>query len=94
MYPLSCELQLLVRSRVFCRVLSEIKKYNFETKKPSTQTILVCAIALHGESFCWATVSTKYELLMQISIYVYMYNTYICISYNTGKSALPDTVQI
>ena len=24
-------------------------------------------IALHGESFGWATVSTEYELLMQIS---------------------------
>ena len=54
------ELQLLVRSRVFCRVSSEIKKYNFEMKKPSRWTILVHAIALHGESFRWAAVSTEY----------------------------------
>ena len=29
--------------------------------------ILVCKIALHGESFGWAAVSTEYKLLMQIS---------------------------
>ena len=61
------ELQLLVQSHAFCRVSSEIKKYNFEIKKPSRQTILVHAIALHGESFRWAAVFTEYELLMQIS---------------------------
>ena len=62
-----CELQLLVQSRAFCRVSSEIKKYNFEMKKSSKRMILVRANALHGESFCWAAVSTEYELLMQIS---------------------------
>ena len=61
------ELQLLVWSHVFCRVSSEIKKYNFEMKKPSRRTILVHAIALYGESFRWAAVFTEYELLMQIS---------------------------
>ena len=61
------ELQLLVRSHAFCRVSSEIKKYNFEMKKPSRRTILVHTIALHGESFRWAAVFTEYELLMQIS---------------------------
>ena len=45
------ELQLLVGSRAFCRVSSEIKKSNFEMKKPLRRTILVRAIALHGESF-------------------------------------------
>ena len=62
-----CELQLLVRSHAFCRVSSEVKKYNFEMKKPLRRTILVHAIALHGESFRWAAVFTEYELLMQIS---------------------------
>ena len=66
-YPTVRELQLLVRSHAFCRVLSEIKKYNFEMKKPSRQTTLVHAIALQGESFRWAAVFTEYELLMQIS---------------------------
>ena len=61
------ELQLLVWSHAFCRVSSEIKKYNFEMKKPSRRTILVHAIGLHGESFCWAAVFTEYELLLQIS---------------------------
>ena len=61
------KLQLLGQSCAFCRVSSEIKKYNFEMKKSSKWTILVCAIALHGESFCWVAVSTEYELLMQIS---------------------------
>ena len=28
---------------------------------------MVRTIALHGESFRWATVSTEYKLLMQIS---------------------------
>ena len=36
-------------------------------KKPSRRTILVHAIALHGESFRWAEVSTEYELIMQIT---------------------------
>ena len=62
-----CELPLLVQSRAFCRVLSEIMKCNFEMKKSSRQTILVRAIALHGESFRWTSVSTEYELLMWIS---------------------------
>ena len=61
------ELQLLIRSHAFYRVLSKIKKYNFEMKKPSRRTILVYEIALHGESFRWAAVFTEYELLMQIS---------------------------
>ena len=61
------ELQLLVRSHAFCRVSSEIKKYNFEMKKSLRRTILVHAIALHVESFSWAAVFTEYELLMQIS---------------------------
>ena len=60
------ELQLLVRSCAFCRVSSEIKKYNLEMKKSLRQTILVRATALHGESFCWAAVPTEYKLLMQI----------------------------
>ena len=62
-----CELPLLVQSRAFCRVLSEIMKCNFEMKKSSRRTILVPTIALHGESFRWASVSTQYELLMRIS---------------------------
>ena len=61
------ELQLLVRPHAFCQVSSEIKKCNFEMKKPSRRTILVHAIGLHGESFRWAAVFTEYELLMQIS---------------------------
>ena len=36
-------------------------------KKLSRRTILVRAIALHDESFCWAAVSTENKLLMQIS---------------------------
>ena len=61
------ELQLLVWSHAFCRVSSEIKKYNFKMKKPSRRTILVHAIGLHGKSFRCAAVFTEYELLMQIS---------------------------
>ena len=61
------ELQLLVRSRAFCRVSSKIKKYNFEIKKSSRRTILVRAIALHGKFFRWAAVSTEYDPSMQIS---------------------------
>ena len=44
------ELQLLVRSHAFCQVSSEIKKYNFKIKKLSRRTMLVRAVALHGES--------------------------------------------
>jgi len=36
-------------------------------KKPLRQTIFGHAIALHGESFYWATVSSEYKPLMQIS---------------------------
>ena len=64
-FILLTELQLLVRSCAFCRVFSDIKKCNFEMKKPSRRTILVRAIALHGESFCWTALFTEYELLMQ-----------------------------
>ena len=57
-----CTLQLLDWCRAFCRVS---RKYNFGMKKPSRRTILVCAIALHGESFRWAAVYTEYKPLMQ-----------------------------
>ena len=36
-------------------------------KKSLRWTILVHAVTLHGESFCWATVSTEYEPLIQVS---------------------------
>ena len=36
-------------------------------KQPLRQTVVICAIALHGESFNWAAASSDYELLMQIS---------------------------
>ena len=81
------ELQLLVRSHAFCRVLSKIKKYNFEMKKPSRRTILVHAIALHGESFRWAAVFTEYELLMQIS----KSTRHALDSYPTRTQLVPDT---
>ena len=81
------ELQLLVRSHKFCRVSSEIKKYNFEMKKPSRRTILVHAIVLHGKSFRWAAVFTEYELLMQIS----KSTRHALDSYPTRTRLVPDT---
>jgi len=57
----------VVRSRAFCRVSSEIKKLNFEIKKPLRRMLFAHANALHGEVFHWAAVSTEYEPLMQIS---------------------------
>ena len=84
------ELQLLVRSHAFCRVSSEIKKYNFEMKKPSRRTILVHAIGLHGKSFRWATVFTEYELLMQIS----KSTRHALDSYPTRTRLVPDTHSI
>ena len=62
-------------------------KHNFEMKKPSRRTILVHAIALHGESFRWAAVFTKYELLMQIS----KSTRQALDSYPTRTQLVPDT---
>ena len=56
-------------------------------KKPSRWTILVHAIALHGESFRWATVYTEYKLLMQIS----KSTRYALDSYPTRTQLVPDT---
>ena len=50
----------------FVKYRVRLRNTNFEMKKPSRRTILVHAIVLHGESFCWAAVS-ECELLMQIS---------------------------
>ena len=56
-------------------------------KKPSRRTILVHAIALHGESFCWAAVFTEYKLLMQIS----KSTRHALDSYPTRTQLVPDT---
>ena len=56
-------------------------------KKPSRHTILVHAIALHGESFHWAAVFTEYELLMQIS----KSTRHALDSYPTRTQLVPDT---